>query len=77
MNGLEFQDLVASSRTYRRFSDQRVGSTILSGLVDAARLAPCGNNMQLLRFKVVGEKDACDAVFAHLKPRTSARTATW
>ena len=67
MNGMEFQDLVAASRSYRRFSDKRVGSTVLTGLVDAARLAPCGNNMQLLRFRVVGEKDECDAVFGHLR----------
>lgn len=67
MNGMEFQDLVAASRTYRRFSDKRVGNTVLTGLVDAARLAPCGNNMQLLRFRVVGEKDECDAVFPHLR----------
>ena len=67
MNGMQFQDLVASSRTYRRFSDQRVGETVLSALVDAARLAPCGNNMQTLRFRVVGERDECDAVFGHLR----------
>lgn len=67
MSGREFQDLVAASRTYRRFSDERVGPAVLADLVDAARLAPCGNNMQLLRFRVVDERDACDAVFPHLR----------
>ena len=67
MNGMEFRDLVAASRTYRRFSDRQVGKTVLEGLVDAARLAPCGNNMQVLRFHVVGERDACDVVFGHLR----------
>ena len=67
MNGMEFQDLVAASRTYRRFGDRPVGAAVLSGLVDAARLAPCGNNMQLLRFRVVAERDACEAVFGHLR----------
>lgn len=67
MNGMELRDLVAASRTYRRFSDRRVGQTVLEGLVDAARLAPCGNNAQALRFRVVGERDACEAVFGHLR----------
>ena len=52
MNGMEFRDLVAASRTYRRVSDRQVGKTVLEGLVDAARLAPCGNNLQALRFPI-------------------------
>lgn len=56
MTGSEFHELVRSSRTVRRFDEgSRVTREQLLGLVDAARLAPTGNNTQLLRFHVVDD----------------------
>lgn len=64
----EFQELVRSSRTYRRYDGKPVANEVLLELVEAARMAPTGNNTQLLRFHVVGEKDpaGCQLVFSHL-----------
>lgn len=67
MDGRDFQELVTASRSYRRFDDTPVDGETLEALVDAARLSPCGNNMQVLRFRPVSERDACDAVFSHLR----------
>ena len=65
----DFQQLVTSSRTYRRYGGRPLSQDELLGLVDAARMAPTGNNMQLLRFRVVpGVEDpaGCQLVFSHL-----------
>ena len=54
MDTIEFarlRELVAASRTYRRFDEARpVPRELLEALVDVARLAPTGNNTQTLRF---------------------------
>lgn len=64
----EFFELVKSSRTYRRYDGKPVGENVLRDLVDAARMAPTGNNTQLLRFCVVGEESPAKSqlVFSHL-----------
>lgn len=69
MDAIEFQGLVAESRTYRRYDGRPLSAQDLRGLVDAARLAPTGNNSQQLRFRVVpGMEDpaGCQLVFSHL-----------
>lgn len=70
MDAVEFQGLVAESRTYRRYDGRPLSAQDLRGLVDAARLAPTGNNSQQLRFRVVpGMEDpaGCQLVFSHLR----------
>ena len=67
MDGADFQGLVAASRSYRRFSGDWLGAGELEALVDAARLAPCGNNMQVVRFRVVSGREACESVLGHLR----------
>lgn len=69
MDAAEFQGLVAESRTYRRYGACPLRRDELLGLVEAARLAPTGNNSQQLRFRVVpGMEDpaGCQLVFSHL-----------
>ena len=63
-----FQQLVEGARTYRRYSGQSVAAGELRELVEAARFAPTGNNMQLLRFRLVSADDAeaAEKVFSHL-----------
>lgn len=66
MNSVDFQKLVATARSVRRFAaDEPVTDDDLSALINAARLAPCGNNMQLIRYRVVVEEDETKRVFAH------------
>ncbi len=64
----EFHQLIEGARTYRRYSGEAVEEGVLRELVDAARLSPCGNNMQVLRFRVVSADgaEAAEKVFSHL-----------
>ncbi len=61
MEGKMFQQLAESARTYRRYDGNPVGESTLRELVDAARFAATGNNMQLLRFRAVSAEDAAEA----------------
>ena len=66
MNLSEFADVVASSRSYRRFDESRpVSRELLEELVACARLAPTGNNTQLLRFHLSCERDEVLEVYSH------------
>lgn len=66
MNGVDFQKLVASSRSIRRFAtDESVTDDDLYALINAARLAPSGNNSQLIRYRVVVEEEEAKRVLAH------------
>jgi nitroreductase len=49
--------LIISRRTVRAFEDRTIPDEILERMVDAARLAPSGANMQPLRFLVVTDDD--------------------
>lgn len=63
----QMANLVASCRSFRRFDEgRRVPEEFLLELVDMARLCANGANRQLLRFRVVSDPTACDAVFAEL-----------
>lgn len=63
----EFKGLVERTRSYRRFDESaRVGEDFLRGLVDVGRVCANGANRQQLRFRVVSEPSACDAVFGEL-----------
>ena len=67
MNSKNFQDLVRSSRSYRRFAeDEPLSYGDLAALVNAARFAPSGNNMQTLRFHIAVEPAERSAVFSRL-----------
>lgn len=64
---VQMADLVASCRSFRRFDEgRRVPEEFLLELVDMAHLCANGANRQLLRFRVVSDPTACDAVFAEL-----------
>lgn len=63
-----FHDLVRSTRSVRRFhEDRRISVDGLLHLVDAARLAPCAANLQVLRFSVVEDRELCAEVFPTLR----------
>ena len=62
----EFLELAGASRSYRRFDQGRpIPWDDLLALVAAARLAPSGNNMQQLRFRLVTDADAVAYCCAH------------
>jgi nitroreductase len=62
-----FMDLVRAARSIRRFDERRpVTRAQLEALVDHARLAPCGANLQRLRYCLVSGPEDCAAVFPHI-----------
>ncbi len=59
-----FKDLVKKARSYRRFDETtRVTEAELRELVDVARLAPSGGNMQTLRYRLLWTAQDCAALF--------------
>jgi nitroreductase len=61
-------ELVRKARSVRRYDASRsVSRDDLLGLVDAARQAPCGNNRQRLRYRLVHEPDECQCMFPFIK----------
>ena len=68
-------DVAMRRRTIRLFQQRPVPRELLTVMVDVARVAPSGANMQPLRFVVVDEPELCERVFAqtawagHVAPR--------
>lgn len=72
----EFSELVRASRSWRRFDEsRRVSRELVEDLIAAARLAPTGNNTQLLRFHASVGSEEVAAVFAH--HRWAAHLRDW
>lgn len=65
MSDTTFGQLVRGSRTYRRFAGTPVSHETLLELVDTARYAPSGNNLQVLRFGLVDDSPTVAAIAAH------------
>jgi nitroreductase len=64
---MNIRDLVAKSRTYRRFNESfSVEYKTLEQLIDLARLSPSGANRQPLKFLIFNKPGECDRVFPSL-----------
>lgn len=65
---MKFHDLAEANRSVRRYREnERITEQQLLTFIDAARLAPCGANLQLLRFTPVTERKHCSHIFPALK----------
>lgn len=65
---MKFHDLAEANRSVRRFREtERITGEQLLKFIDASRLAPCGANLQLLRFTPVTEKENCSRIFPALR----------
>ena len=65
---MKLYDLAIENRSVRRFlEDERISEQQLLGFIDAARFAPCGANLQLLRFTPVTDRENCSRIFPALK----------
>lgn len=72
----DFAALVRCARSVRRYDESDpIGRELLLELVNLARLAPNGNNMQQLRFRVVSAPEEREATFACLS--WAARLRDW
>ena len=55
---MEFKEIVANRRSIRNYSDRPVELGKIQTILEAARLAPCASNLNILRAVVVeGPKD--------------------
>ena len=60
--------LVRSSRTFRRFDEaKKITEGELLALIDVARFAPSGNNLQVLRYLVMVDEERVSCCFGHHK----------
>lgn len=59
--------LINTRRTTRRFSEKVISKEILIDLVDLARMAPSGSNMQPLKYVIITETELVNEVFAYTK----------
>ncbi len=65
---MDFMELVASTRTCRRFDESaEIEPGLLKQLVDCARLTPSAANLQPLRYITVQKNEHCSALFSSLK----------
>jgi nitroreductase len=60
---MEFKDVIAARRTIRRFKQVQVLEGELREMLDAARQASCGGNMQRLRYIVIQDKETVEKIF--------------
>jgi len=54
---MSVKTIIAKRRSIRKYKDKKVSSTLVKELVDAARLAPSGNNAQPARYFIVKDED--------------------
>ena len=59
---MELSDVIASRRSIRKFRQQDISADTVGLLLDAARLAPSGSNLQPSRFIVVQSQAAKEAL---------------
>ena len=64
---MTMNELVHAARSVRRFDEsQPIPEDVLVGLVDLARVCPCGANQQKLRYRIVSGADECARLFPSL-----------
>lgn len=77
---MNFCDILEKRRTVRLFQQKKVEKEKIISMLNAARLASCAMNKQILRYAVISEKNMLKKVFdgtfwaANVKPH---RTPVW
>lgn len=62
---MELSDVIASRRSIRKFREENISADTVRLLLDAARLAPSGSNLQPARFIVAQSPTAKEALGRH------------
>lgn len=60
---MDFEKVIYQRRTIRRFKQKEISLDILKKLIDFARLAPAGANIQSLQYIIVKEEDKRENLF--------------
>lgn len=53
---MEVKEAIEKRRSIRRYQDKEISDEIIDELIEAARLAPSGNNVQPWKFKIIKDK---------------------
>lgn len=64
---MNVMDAIMTRRTIRKFTQEEIKTEILRELVDAARMAAFGGNIQPLRYSIITGKELREEVFATTK----------
>ena len=64
---MNVREAIEKRRTIRKFTDKIIDKTDLHELIDCARLAAYGANLQPLKFRCINGADEVKAVFPHIK----------
>jgi nitroreductase len=86
-NSISVYDVILSRRSIRRFKQKPIKMEIITNLINAARLAPSGANLQVLEYIIVTDKALCTKIFNTIgwagyikptwKPRKDERPTTY
>jgi nitroreductase len=60
-------ETILKRRTIRKFKQDAIENDILEKLINAARYAPSGANLQPIKYKIVNESDEAEKIFQNLK----------
>ena len=64
---MNVREAIEKRRTIRKFTDRIIDKADLHELIDCARLAAYGANLQPLKFRCINDKSEAEAVFPHIK----------
>lgn len=64
---MSIYEIIIARRSVRRFQQKPIPRHILEKMVNAARLAPSGANLQPLRYVIINEKSLCNKIFETTK----------
>ena len=64
---MQFEELIRSARSYRRFDQKKLPPGFLKKMVNYAHLSPSSRNSQFLKFMTIESKEARDRIFPILK----------
>ncbi|HHW30421.1 MAG TPA: nitroreductase family protein [Clostridiaceae bacterium] len=60
-------EMILKRRSIRKFKQDKISIEVLEKLVNAARFAPSGGNMQPLKYRIVNKPDEVEGVFNNVK----------
>lgn len=64
---MDLYSLIRDRRTVRKFKPIDVSKEDLAKIVDCGRLAPCGANIQALKYKIVTDEETRKQMFPYIK----------
>jgi nitroreductase len=64
---MDIEEAMYKRRTIRRYKQDPIDLNILKKLIDLARVAPMGKNIQALEFIIVQKRENLDALFSMIK----------